>query len=186
MYKAAIVSERELERLTAIRDIVRLGHVRRIERQRIDLDHGSIPAGRGDLHVHCAARGLTQAPSRPIFGDECITLQPVRPGLIPFNAALVGFVEATHDDVAVKNRLCPPNRLPDAPADWVRGTLIGLNADYLWSKDAAVSAWLERSRLNLARGVRRRMGEPGVQASAKRYADNVRAALVNLQKWSAG
>ena len=31
--------------------------------------------------------------------------------------------------IASKNRLCPPNRQPDTPVDWIRGTLISLQAD---------------------------------------------------------
>jgi hypothetical protein len=186
MYKAATVSEWELEQLRSIREVVRLGRVRRLERYAIVLEEGTIATSPRSLHVHCAAPGLNPAPSTPIFTDECITLQPVRTGLIPFNAALVGFVEAIHpDDTALKNRLCPPNRLPDFPIDWVRGTLIGLNADYMWSRDPAISDWLDRARLNPTRGLRQRMGEPGVQRASKRYADNVRPALEKLQKFAA-
>ena len=120
-------------------------------------------------------------PSRSSRADR-ITLQPIRTGLIPFNAALVGFVEATRHDVAEQNRLCPPNRLPDVPLDWVRGTLVGMTADNLWSKDAAVSDWLERARLNPARGLRRRGDEPRVQQARKRYVENVRPGLERLQQ----
>jgi hypothetical protein len=81
--------------------------------------------------------------------------------------------------------LCPANRLPDVPIDWVRGTLIGMNADYMWSRDPAISDWLDRARLNPTRGLRQRMGEPGVQRASKRYADNVRPALEKLQKFAA-
>lgn len=184
-YRGATVSHLEIEQLRRIRDVVRLGHVRRIGRDAIVLDQGTIPAGPHDLHVHCAARGLNPAPAVPIFAEDCITLQPIRTGLIPFNAALIGFVEATHADIAAKNRLCPPNRLPATRADWARGTAIGLGADYLWSQDPAISAWLERARLNPSRGLRRRMGEPRVQRAMKRYVDNVRPALERLQRLGA-
>jgi len=118
-----------------------------------------------------------------MFTADRITLQPIRTGLIPFNAALVGFVEATREDIAEKNRLCPPNRLPDVPLDWVRGTLIGVQADYLWSKDHAISEWLERARLNPARGLQQRMADPRVQQASKRYAENVRHVLQKLQQF---
>jgi hypothetical protein len=120
-----------------------------------------------------------------MFTDDRITLQPIRTGLIPFNAALVGFVEATRLDTAEKNRLCPPNRLPNVPLDWVRGTLIGTNADYLWSKEPDISAWLERARLNPSRGVRQRAAEPRVRQAMKRYADNVRPGLARLAQFLA-
>jgi hypothetical protein len=185
MYRGPTVSAGELEQLRRIEDVVRLGRVRRVERREIVLDDGTIPTSSDHLHVHCAAYGLNPAPSVPMFTDDRITLQPIRTGLIPFNAALVGFVEATRHDTAAKNRLCPPNRLPNVPLDWVRGTLIGTNADYLWMKETDISAWLERARLNPSRGLRQRGAEPRVRQAMKRYADNVRPGLARLTQFLA-
>ena len=185
MYKAATMSAREIEQLRRIRDVVRLGRVRRIERDAIVLDEGRIPTSPRHLHVHCAAPGLNLAPAVPMFAPDRITLQPIRAGLIPFNAAVVGFLEATRDDVAEKNRLCPPNRLPDVPLDWARGTLIGMKADHLWGKDQAISDWLERARLNPSRGLRQRGGDPQVQQAGMRFIQNVRPALEKLRQFVA-
>jgi hypothetical protein len=182
MYKSATASAWELEQLRRIRNVVRLGRIRRIERDAIVLDEGTIATSPRHLHVHCAAPGLKLAPAVPMFTLDRITLQPIRTGLIPFNAALVGFVEATREDTAEKNRLCPPNPMPDVPLDWLRGTLIGMQADYLWSKDPALSAWLERARLNPSRGIRKRMNDPQVQQAGARYARNARPALAKLQQ----
>jgi hypothetical protein len=182
MYKAATASVAELEQLRRIEGVVRLGHVRRIERDSIVLDRGAIPTSPRQLHVHCAAPGLSRAPAKPIFAPGLITPQPIRTGLIPFNAALVGFVEATRAELAEKNRLCPPNRLPDAPLDWLRGMLIATAADYLWSKDPELSAWLDSARLNPSRGLRTRKHDPEVQRASRRFADNARPALENLQR----
>jgi hypothetical protein len=185
MYHAPTVTAAELEQLRRIEDIVRLGKVRRIERRAIVLDQGTIPTSLDHLHVHCAAAGLNPAPTVPMFTADRITLQPIRSGLIPFNAALVGFVEATRHDVTEKNRLCPPNRLPNVPLDWVRGTLLQTNADYLWSKEPDITDWLERARLNPSRGLRRRGAEPRVRQAMNRYAENVRAGLAKLTQFMA-
>jgi hypothetical protein len=182
MYKAPTTSTREIEQLRSIRNVVR-GRVRRIERDAIVLEEGTIATSSRHLHVHCAARGLNPAPEVPMFTEDRITLQPIRTGLIPFNAALVGYVEATRDAVAEKNRLCPPNRLPDAPLDWVRGMLIGTTADYLWSNEQDISEWLDQARLNPARGVRQRGDDPQVERALKRFADNVRPALDKLRRF---
>lgn len=85
----------------------------------------------------------------------------------------------------MKNRLCPPNRQPNVPLDWLRGTLIGMKADYLWSKEPDISDWLESARLNVSRGLRQRTGDPLVQQAFMRYAANARAALANLGRLSA-
>jgi hypothetical protein len=177
MYKAATMSVAEVDALRSIRDVVRLGRVRHVGRDRITLDGGTVPTTADTLHVHCAAAGLNPAPVVPIFGEGRIVLQPIRSGLIPFNAAVVGYLEATRGDLTEKNRLCPPNRLPDAPVDWIRGTLIGMTADHAWSRDPAIADWLERARLNPSRGLRARGAEPQVVAASKRFAANVRPAL---------
>jgi len=106
----------------------------------------------------------------------------MRTGLIPFNSALIGFVEATRDDVAEKNRLCPPNRFPDVPRDWLRGTLIAMKADYRWSKEPDIAEWLERTRLNAARGLRQHSDEPRVQQAWGRFVANVQPGLANLER----
>jgi hypothetical protein len=182
MFKGPTVSAGELEQLRRIENVVRLGKVQRLERDRIVLDGGTIPTSPGHLHVHCAAPGLNPAPAVPIFTSDRITLQSIRTGLIPFNSALVGFVEATRDDVAAKNRLCPPNRQPDVPLDWLRGMLIGMRADYLWSKESDVADWLEQARLNPSRGLRQRRADPSLQQASARFVTSARAGLANLER----
>lgn len=182
MYKAPTVSVREIEQLRRIGDVVRLGHVRRIERDKVVLDHGTVASSPGHLHVVCTAAGLNLSPAVPVFSADRITLQSIRTGLMPFNSALIGFVEATRHDLADKNRLCPPNRQPNVPLDWLRGTLIAMNADYAWSKEPDIADWLERSRLNASRGLRQRRDEPRVQQATKRFASSARPGLANLMK----
>jgi hypothetical protein len=182
MFKSPTGSRAEIAQLRRIAAVVRRGRVRRIERDAIVLDEGTVPTSPRHLHVHCAARGLNPAPAVPIFAPDRITPQPIRTGLIPFNAALVGFVEATRTDLGEQNRLCPPNRLPDAPLDWLRGMLIGMKAANRWSKDAVLSDWLERARLNPVRGLLERSQEPRVQQAMMRLVVNVRPAYERLQQ----
>jgi len=180
MYKSATVSAAELDELRRIDDVVRRGRVRRIEHDEIVMDEGAIPTSPDHLHVHCAAAGLNPAPAVPMFSAGRITLQPIRTGLIPFNAALVGFIEATRDTLDEKNRLCPPNRLPDTSLDWVRGTLISRSADRLWSKEPDIASWLENARLNPSRGLRQHSDTPQMQQAMSRFAANVGGGLEKL------
>jgi hypothetical protein len=182
MFKGPTVSADELEDLRRIDGVVRLGKVRRIEGDRIVLDGGVIPTSTRHLHVHCAAPGLSSAPEVPIFGADRITLQSIRTGLVPFNSALIGFVEATRDDVAEQNRLCPPDRQPDVPLDWLRATLVSMKADAQWSREPDVAEWLEGARLNPSRGLRRRAEERDVRQARARFAASVRAGLANLER----
>lgn len=182
MFKGPTVSVGEVEQLRRIENVVRLGKVRRVERDLIVLEQGTIPTSVGHLHVHCAAHGLSSAPAVPIFAPDRITLQSIRTGLLPFGSAITGYVEATREDVDEKNRLCPSNQQPDTPLDWLRGTLIGMSADAVWSKEADIADWLEQSRLNASRGLRGLSGEPQMQAVRARFAANVRPGLANLWK----
>lgn len=182
MFKYATVNELELELLGKIGDVVRLGRVRRIAPDEIVLDGGSIPTNARNLHVHCAAPGLRLVPAVPIFGENTITLQPIRTGASPFAAAITAYIEATRDGTEEKNRLCPPNAYMDVPTDLIRNTLIALNADYQWNKHPDIAAWLQRSRLNVVRGIAQQLEEPRVQHSLKRFAENAQQAAVNLQR----
>ena len=179
MYKGATIGDWEIELLRRIEDVVRLGYVRSIERDRILLERGSVATSRRNLHVHCAA-GVRYPPALPIFAADRITLQPVRMGLIPFNAALVGFVEAHRGDDAEKNRLCPTNPFTNTPLDWARATLIQMGADRAWSKEPDLQAWLERSRLNPIRGLRAHADEERVQRASQKFAANVGPGLKRL------
>ena len=182
MFRGPTVSADELEQLRQIDDVVRLGRVKRILRDAIVLDQGTIPTSPRHLHVHCAARGLSSAPAKPIFSDDRITLQSVRTGLIPFNSAIIGFIEATRGDVVEKNRLCPPNPQPVTPLDWIRGMLIGLKADHQWSQETDIAAWLEQARVNPSHGLRARRSDPGVGEALARFAANVRPGIANLER----
>ena len=180
MHKGATIGDWEIELLRAIDNVDRLGHVRRIERDRIVLDEGEVPTSLRHLHVHCSAPGVLRRPPLPIFDGDRITLQPIRLGLAPFAAAMIAFVEANRDDDDEKNRLCPPNPYPDSDVDWARCTVTGMGADYKWSKEPDIVAWLDDSRLNPTSGMAALAGEPRVQQAMQRFAENVRPALTRL------
>jgi hypothetical protein len=182
MFRGPTVSFAEIEQLRRIEGVVRLGRVRRVESDRIVLDRGTIPTSPRHLHVHCAAEGLNPAPEVPIFTAGRITLQSIRLGLLPFASAVTAYVEATRDELAAQNRLCPPNRQPNVPLDWARGMLISMTAARRWSKEPDIVDWLERSRLNMLRGLQRHTGEPHVQRAFARFDANVRPALSNLER----
>ena len=182
MFRAPTISAGEIEQLRRIEGVVRLGKVRRVEADRIVLDGGTIPTSPGHLHVHCAAEGLPSAPETPIFTAGRITLQSIRIGLLPFASALIAYVEATRDDLEAQNRLCPPSRQPNVPQDWARGMVISMRAANRWSKESDIADWLERSRLNMLRGLQEHGGELQVQQAFMRFAANVRPAISNLEQ----
>jgi hypothetical protein len=182
MYHCAILSQTELETLRRIENVVRMGHIVRIEADRIVLEHGDVPTDGAQVNVDCTASGLTLADDRPIYEEQRITIQQVRTCQPTFNAALVGFVETLDLSLDERNRLCPPNRYPDKAVDWIRGTWIAGVAQALWSAYPEVNAWLDRSRLNAARGVAERLDEPKMQGAMMRYVANVESSRANLER----
>jgi NAD(P)-binding Rossmann-like domain len=185
MYRCATVSESELVSLRRIENVVRLGRVVRIGPDQIVLEKGSIPAGAGHVYVDCSAAGLRMAPGRPVFAPGLITLQAIRSCQPAFSAALTGHVEASRHDDAEKNRLCPANPYPDTAADWIPTTCITLRAQDLWLRDRDLSAWLDRSRLNLACGVRDHLAEPRMRSALDRLFANTEQAITNLGTFQA-
>ena len=71
--------------------------------------------------------------------------------------------------------------MPDTPLDWLRGTVIQTRADYRWSRQPDIAAWLERSRLNASRGMLKRAGDPHVHEGLQRYLTHVTAGLKKLE-----
>jgi hypothetical protein len=181
-YRGATVTSAEVMELRRIENVVRLGHVRRIERDRIVLERGEVATSAGRLHVHCAARGLNRAPAVPVFTDETITLQWILPGFLPFNAAIEGFVEASREGTDEKNRLCRPKAIVETPEDWVRGMIHANRAAQVWAQEDDVEEWLISSRLYWRHWVARRADDPRVADAALRFGENIRPAFANYER----
>ena len=148
MYRCGTVTKTELKQLRRIRDVVRMGRVRRIDRERITLDGGEIPTSPDTLHVHCAADGLARRPPVPVFRGAQITLQAVRTCQQVFSAAFIAHVQASCEDDETKNALCRPVPHPNSDVDFLRTTLETTLNHARWAQDDALRAWLVDSRLD--------------------------------------
>jgi NAD(P)-binding Rossmann-like domain len=185
MYRCATVSNAELVELRSIKNVVRLGRVRHIGPDRIDLADGSVPTDAGQVHVDCSASGLRTVPGRPVFADDQITLQQIRACQPVFAAALIGYVEAARHDDAERNRLCPANRYPEAAVDWIPVTCTAQRAERAWSADPDVFSWMQRSRLNATCGIRDHLDNPQMKTALDRLFTNIEPALAKLETLSA-
>ena len=185
MYRCATVSQDELASLRRIKNVVRLGRVVHIAPDRIVLEEGSIPTDGGQVYVDCSAAGLRLAPARPVFADGRITLQQIRTCQPTFNAALVGYVEASRHDDTEKNLLCPPSPYPDTATDWIPATCIAQRVLATWLGDADLSAWMERARLNAARGIGDHHADPRMKSALARMFANAGPAVTKLEAFQA-
>lgn len=182
MFKGAMSTVAEIEQLRHIKDVVRLGHVRRLDRDTIFLEGGKVPTSSKHLHVHCAASGLNQAPALPIFAGDRILLQEIRFGRTCFNGSIAGFIEATRQDQAEKNRLCPAARLFDVPHDLPLWLIRDWTLAAMWSKIPDVHGWQKNIRLDLAHDAAQHADDPRLRAARKRIMNNVMPAITNLEK----
>jgi hypothetical protein len=151
MAKAPTLGRWELEVLRTIDDVVRHGHIASVERGRITFADTSVAIPEDALVVHCAGDGLRQPPLVPVWTPDAITLQPIRAGFPCFGAALVGYVEATREDDAEKNRLCPPTPYGNSLADWARMTVLGARASSSFGAEPDIKAWADGVALNPVR-----------------------------------
>lgn len=186
MYRGGMLSDHELTQLRRLGEVIRLGRVRRIERDRTLLERGELETGAGVLHVDCTARGLHTAPPVPIFAPGRIVLQQVRHNSPPFNAALIAFVEAHRDDDEQKNRLCPPNAYASGAVEYPRLLARTWRTEGRWLGEPDVARWVAASRLNLLQAFPAHQHEPRAQAAVTRYLTHVGDAIQALERMQRG
>jgi len=180
MAKAPTLGAWELELLRSIENVVRRGHIATAHRGRIDFEDGSISIADDALVVNCAADGLKMAPRVPIWQPEAITPQPVRAGFPCFGAAITGYVEATRDDDAEKNRLCPPSSYGNTLADWATMNVLGMANAASFGSEPDIKDWSNRVALNPARVPPEHGGSAELDDALARLQDHVGPGLARL------
>lgn len=181
MAKAPTLATWELDELRTIENVVRMGHIRRADRGRITLAEGSVQVADDAVVVHCAGSGLQYPPMVPVWQPSAITLQPIRAGFPCFAAALTGYVEATRDDDAEKNRLCPPTPYANTTGGWARMNLLGTRATMSYSAEPDIKAWTDTVELCPGRPA---AAEPSaaLDEAIARLTANVGPGLVGLER----
>jgi hypothetical protein len=180
MAKTPTLAQWELDRLRTIENVVRLGHIQKAEPNRLVFAEGTVATAKNAVIVHCAASGLRYPPLVPIWGQEAITLQPIRSGFPCFGAALAGYAEATVDDDEEKNRLCPPSPLPNTPTDWARMQVLGNRASMSFASHTGIKAWADSVALNPARIPPELADTAELKAAVGRFRANITAGMARM------
>lgn len=180
MAKTPTLAGWELEILRTIDDVVRRGRLRAVGAGRLTFPDGDVRVPADSLVVHCAAEGLKYPGLRPIWTPTAITPQPVRVGFPCFGAALAGYVEATRDDDAEKNRVCRPSPYANTPSDWTRMQVIGGDASLAMAEETDLRAWSQSTSLNPARVPPERADDPAVRAAQDRLKQTIAAGRARL------
>jgi hypothetical protein len=185
MFRGAIISPREIELFRSVDDVVRMGKVRRLATDRIDLEGGAVSARPDEIYIDCTAYGISSRTPRPVFEPGRITLAYVTIGITPYGAATIAAVEAIRDDEAEKNRLCPPMSWSGRTADILDIAHNGMQGIMARGMDPDLAAWNEACRLNPAAGAMAKADDPEITAAFTTMATHIGAALSNLEQRTA-
>ena len=148
MFHGATISKLEVEQLRRIKNVVRMGHVTAIEKNEIRLEGGTIATTPNTVHVDCSAVAIQDRGAIPVFQDNLITPQLVRPYQPVFSAALIAHVDLNYDEEQEQNRLCGVVPLPNTTFDFIRFTAAALMNQYQWSQDPELGKWIAANRLD--------------------------------------
>jgi putative NAD(P)-binding protein len=184
MAKTPTLARWELDLVRTIDHVIRRGHLRAVRPGRLVFADGEVRVPADTLVVHCAAEGLKYPGLKPIWTPEAITPQPVRVGFPCFGAALTGYVEATREDDADKNRVCRPSPYSNTPSDWATMQTIGGDASLAMSRETDLRAWANTTALNPARIPPDRVDDPAVIAAAARFKGSIAAGRARLAEFA--
>jgi hypothetical protein len=182
MFRGAVVSEGELALLRRIEDVVRLGRVRRIERDQIVLEDGSVPTTTDTLHIHCAAGALPRRPLRPIFEPGLLTMQPFAWSFACYLFGTLGVVEATVESDEDKNAMCSPIPYWDQNVDFLSSVLMTLGGERTRRRHPIIGEWMSTTRLNPFNATSSDHDDPVVIESRERIRKLAPHAVANLQR----
>lgn len=183
LHHCATVTKGELAALRRIANIVRLGRVQRIERDRIVLDHGEVPTDDATIHIDCSASAIVHAEKRPIFEPGRINLLSLRLCQPVFSAALIGHVEAVFSDDAEKNALCQPMDYPSDPLGWLRMMSQELPTRIRWAEHPEIAAFNATCRLDAVapRAAQLQGSDTAELAEIARLQANIGPAIAKLE-----
>ena len=189
MFHGATISQAELAALRQLKNIIRMGHVIKIEQDLITLKEGTVPTTPDTVHIDCSASALKDdLPPTPIFEGDVITPQMVRSYQPIFSASLIAYIESTFpNEDAAKNDVCGVVPLPNADIDYMKMTAANMMNQYKWSQNPQIRDWLLTNRLD---GFSKMVSEIDPEDSEKRaiqkrLRNNAMPAAMKLQQFIA-
>jgi hypothetical protein len=147
-FHAATLTLREVEELRRIQDIVRKGHVTKIEAHQITLTHGMVEAKPDTLYIDCTASCLPDRPSVPVFQQGKIVLQMIRYPLIPFSCAKIAFLESLAMQDEERNAFATPIRYTKNLDTFILSLGIDIENRARELQNPLLQRWLAQSRLD--------------------------------------
>jgi hypothetical protein len=184
-FHAAVCSPREVALLAQIADVIRAGHVTRIEPDTLVLQNDTVAAKTDTLYIDCtASAGVIMDAKLPrVFADDrTINLNLIRPFQPLFGAALIALLEAKVPDPKLRNACTYTVNFHDTPAQYIREQLPAMMNQGAWSKVPEVKAWMERTRLQAMNHLMKGFdpGDEEKTALLNRFRPASKAAVMNI------
>lgn len=128
-FKGARLTRAEQQQCWKVTDIVRMGRVKAVRQDSIELEKGTVDLVPGAVVIDCTSTWSQESKAKeftPIFEEGRITLQPVTtvftgPGdlNICVSASAIGFLEACEPyNVELNNLQATPTKMVDTCRDW--------------------------------------------------------------------
>ncbi|MEL6726131.1 MAG: NAD(P)/FAD-dependent oxidoreductase [Pseudomonadota bacterium] len=188
MFHAAIMTEKEVETLRQIKNVIRKGRVQRIEPGKMVMAEGEVEMPADTLYLDCTASAFANYVNFrvPVFQPGEIHLQAIRQFQPCYSAALIAAIEARIPE-ADKNNYARP-----APGiDTVEDVLLVLSAamenTLAWMSSPEISDWRATCRLDGFNSLisNADMNDPSVAETLMSILGNGETAISNLQRLAA-
>lgn len=186
MFHAATVSEAELARLREIRDVIRAGHVRQIEPERLVLQDTALETDPDRLYIDCTASAAADniQDRDPVFSPGRINLQMIRPYQPTFSAALIAYLEAAVVDEDTLRLATRPTPMTDTVENWVERRLTGILNQGVWNEIDGLPQWIGACRLDAFASALSALHQDDIEKTAvlARMGEITPAAIENMRR----
>ncbi|MEO1553807.1 MAG: NAD(P)/FAD-dependent oxidoreductase [Pseudomonadota bacterium] len=149
MFHASIVTEKEIDHLRAIKNVVRKGHVQRIEPGRLVMNQGDVAVAEDTLFIDCTASAFKNyvGVRVPVFQSDEIHVQVIRQFQPCYSAGLIACIEA-HIPEDEKNNYSRPAPGIDTVQDVLLVLAAAMENTVMWMQSPAIAEWRNKSRLD--------------------------------------
>ena len=144
-WRCATVSDKEIDQLRQIENIIDKGRVVRLTSSNIQLQKGTVSHDGRSLFIDCSANALSREEPTSIFSNKRIILQAVVFCQQVFSAAIIARLELMNISDASKNKLRPIAH-PEFQEDWPYA--LSRSVENLLFLHKCFPLWMFRSRLN--------------------------------------
>lgn len=151
MFHYAVISQGEIDMLSAIKQVYRQGRVNRIEPGAMHFANESVDVPENTLFIDCTASAVpfeARGKQMPFFENDRITLQLVQTPFVPYSASVAAFLEANFESDQERNALCPPAPLTDTTDAYPYAVMANLFSTAILSGNQKTNAFNARSRLH--------------------------------------